>query len=117
MSKTEKTIEVLQNILLDLDGDDELMNMYGEALKFAIKCVKYTERNRWHDYNKEKPKLEEKAIYDILEIMTYNGVGKYVEGEDFYGFDPGGDIYGEEEHVYWKPYLNDRLEEDDINTV
>jgi hypothetical protein len=54
--KTRETIDSLEKLLNDLDGDDELMDLYAPALKFAIKCVKYTERNRWHDYAKEKPR-------------------------------------------------------------
>ena len=120
MGKVQETVEALQNMLDDLGCDDELMDLYGEALRFAIKCVKYTERNRWHDYNKEKPENGEPVVYEILEIATYYGVAEYVENE---GFVPGGELYeeegkyGDEEHVYWKPYYNDSIEEDDVNSV
>lgn len=113
MGKIQETIKSLQKILEDLGGDDELMELYGDALEFAIKCVKYAERNRWHDYSKEKPRNGERVIYDILDIATYDGIGDYWEGHDFNSTL----LYGDEEHVYWKPYYNDKIEEGDLNAI
>ena len=111
MRKTERTIEALQNFLVDLDGDNELMDLYGEYIKFAIKCVRYAERNRWHDYDKEKPVNGELIVYNMSD---YSDVTTYWE----HAFNTLIRCIGEEGgHVYWQHYYNDKLEEDDINAI
>ena len=121
--KAQKTIKALQKILDDISEDDELMGLFGEALKFSIKCVKYTERNRWHDYEKEKPREGERIIWEALYKLERTDEIK----EDRFDFSEGiteyskyrfyRNFYGDEEYIFWKPYYNEKLEPEDINAI